>query len=355
VPVPSGSAAPSAPAAKPSPGQTALAAPQPALRDRNGQRCRTGRKLVPSCGVLWGVAPGAFTDDRGRRALIDFERKTDRHQAVYHAYHKGIRQLFPTKAERGIAREPGRERILFLNWKPAGATWAAIAKGDRGTDAFLDRLARHINKEFPEQFFFTVHHEAEDNVKERRGSGYTAEDYSDMYRYVVERLRGHGVDNLVTVLVHMAYVPHTSKSWFDKMYPGNDVVDWIGFDTYAYSDPGYGHGDFAELLNRQSSARPNWPGFYNWARSRHPDKPLMVAEWGVWSSRKNPGHKAEFYREVGRQIENFPNIRALVHFDTPHNQDGRDSSVDATPESLHAYRKLGKLPIFQVDVTPALP
>lgn len=355
VPAPSGSAAPSASAARPGPGQTALAAPQPAMRDRNGQRCRTGRKLVPSCGVLWGVAPGAFTDDRGRRALADFERKTGRHQAVYHAYHKGNRQLFPTEAERRIAREPGRERILFLNWKPAGASWAAIAKGDKATDAFLDRLARHINRDYPEQFFFTVHHEAEDNVKEKKGSGYTAEDYSDMYRHVVQRLRGHGVDNLVTVLVHMAYVPHTSQKWFDDMYPGNDVVDWIGFDTYAYSDPGYGHGDFAELLNRQSSARPNWPGFYNWAASKHPDKPLMVAEWGVWSSKKNPGHKAEFYREVGRQIRNFPKIRALVHFDTPHNQDGRDSSVDATPEALMAYRKLGKMPIFQVDVAPSLP
>jgi hypothetical protein len=355
TPLPSGSAAPGTQPGRPGSAQTALPGPRPPLRDHNGERCRTGRKLVPSCGVLWGVAPGAFTEARGRKALTDFERKTDRHQAVYHAYHKGNRQLFPTEAERDIAREPGRERILFLNWKPAGASWAKIAEGDKTTDAFLDRLAKHINKEYPEQFFFTVHHEAEDNVKEKKGSGYTAADYADMYRHVVKRLRAHGVDNLVTVLVHMAYVPHTSKSWFDKMYPGDDVVDWIGFDTYAYSDPGYGHGDFAELLNRQSSARPNWPGFYNWAQRKHADKPLMVAEWGVWSSKKNPGHKADFYREVGRQIGNFPNIRALVHFDTPHNQDGRDSSVDATPEALRAYRKLGKMPIFQVDVAPSLP
>jgi hypothetical protein len=355
APVPSGSAAPDAQRTGPGRVQAARPGPRPALRDQNGNRCRTGRKLVPSCGVLWGVAPGAFTDDRGRRALVEFERKTDRHQAIFHAYHKGNRQLFPTRAERAIARESGRERILVLNWKPAGATWAEIAKGDKATDAFLDRLARHLTSNYREPFFFTVHHEAEDNVKEKKGSGYTASDYSDMYRYVVRRLRGDGVDNLVTVLVHMAYVPHTSKKWFDDMYPGNDVVDWIGFDTYAYSDPGYGHGDFAELLNRQSSARPNWPGFYNWAREKHPGKPLMVAEWGVWSSKRNPGHKAEFYREVGRQIAKFPEIRAMVHFDTPHNQDGRDSSVDATPEALTAYRRLGKMPIFQVDVAPALP
>lgn len=331
----------------------ALGGPRPARRP--GEVCRTGSKLVPSCGVLWGVAPGAFTPERGIRALAAFEEKTERHQDVYHAYHRGERQLFPTRQEIAIARQPGRKRILFLNWKPTGASWAAIAKGDKRTDAYLDRLAAHIRTAYPEQFFFAVYHEAEDNVREKAGSGYTARDYAAMFRHVVTRLRAHGVDNAVTVLVHMAYVPYTAESWFDAMYPGDDVVDWIGFDTYAYSDPGYGHGDFAELLNRRSERKPAWPGFYNWAVREHPDKPLMVAEWGVWSSRGNPGHKAEFYREVGRQIGRFPNIRAMVHFDTPHNQDGRDSSVDSSPDALKAYRWLGRLPVFQVQVDPVRP
>ncbi|MEV6637564.1 glycosyl hydrolase [Actinoplanes sp. NPDC051470] len=329
------------------PGSLPKHRPQPA-------RCRTGEKLVPTCGILWGVAPGAFTDQPGAVALAAFERKTERHQDIYHAYHRGERQLFPTREEIGIARERGRKRLLFLNWKPAGASWAEIAEGDKATDAFLDRLAVHIRKNFPEQFFFTVHHEAEDNVREKAGSGYTAEDYSKMYRHVVKRLRAHGVDNLVTVLVHMAYVPHTTQSWFERMYPGDDVVDWIGFDTYAYSDPGYGHGDLTELLNRKMTSKPSWPGFYDWAVTRHRSKPLMVAEWGVWSSTKNPGHKADFYREMARQIPHFTNIRAMVHFDTPHNQKGQDSRVDATRESLAAYRRLGRLPVFQVEVTNGL-
>jgi hypothetical protein len=357
--VPAPGATPTAPPGSTVPGvaPTAPGGPRPAGPGAPGAGtgpCRTGVKLVPTCGVLWGVAPGAFTDTRGRRALAAFEEKTQRHQDIYHAYHRGEKQLFPTKEEIAIARQKGAQRILFLNWKPTGASWAEIAKGDRKTDAYLDRLAAHITQTFPEQFFFTVHHEAEDNVREKAGSGYRAEDYAAMFRHVVQRLRADGVDNAVTVLVHMAYVPHTSQKWFDKMYPGDDVVDWIGFDTYAYSDPGYGHGDFAELMNRRSSARPTWPGFYNWAVERHPGKPLMVAEWGVWSSATNPDHKAEFYREVGRQIGEFPNIRALVHFDTPHNQDGRDSRVDSTPQALAAYRTLGELPVFQVQVENGL-
>jgi hypothetical protein len=315
-----------------------------------GTTCRTGPKLVPTCGVLWGVAPGANTRRRGPAALAAFEQKTGRHQAIFHAYHRGTNKLFPTRAEIAIARQPGRERILLLNWKPTGASWAEIARGDRKTDRFLDRLAAHVNRTHPEEFFLAVHHEAEDDVRAKNGSGYTARDYAAMFRHVVTRLRSRGADNVVSVLVHMAYVPHTSKSWFRDMYPGDDVVDWIGFDTYAHSDPGYGHGDFAELLNRRMASRPAWPGFYNYAARRHPDKPLMIAEWGVWSSRRNPGHKAAFYREAGRQLARFPNVRAMVYFDTPRGQRGRDSRVDATPESLAAYRRLGRLPAFHVRV-----
>jgi hypothetical protein len=323
-----------------------FSAPQAAAA--RGGSCRTGRRLVPTCGILWGVAPGAHTESRGASALAAFERKTGRTQAIYHAYHGGIRQLFPTEQEISIARQSGRNRILFLNWKPESASWAAIARGDRRTDAYLDRLAAHIKKNYREQFFFAVHHEGENDVRERSGSGYTARDYAAMYRHVIKRLRARGVNNIVSVLVHMAYVEHAKKDWFHRMYPGDDVVDWIGLDTYAYSDPGYGHGNFAEVFNRRIDG---WPGFYNWAVTRHGDKPLMIAEWGVWSSRRNTAYKADFYRRLGSELRRFPKIKAMVQFETPHNQKGQDSSVDSTPAALRAYRKLGRLPMFQVAVT----
>ncbi|MBU2668780.1 endoglucanase [Actinoplanes bogorensis] len=323
-------------------------------QQRRGGHCYTGWNLVPTCGVLWGVAPGAHTESRGASALARFERKTGRHQAIYHAYHGGTRQLFPTEQEIAIAHQPGKRRILFLNWKPESASWAKIAKGDRRTDAFLDRLAVHIKKTFPEQFFFAVHHEGENDVRERAGSGYTAKDYAAMYRHVVKRLRAKGATNIVTVLVHMAYVPHAQKSWFNSMYPGDDVVDWIGLDTYAYSDPGYGHGQFSQVFNRklEGKGQRSWPGFYNWAITRHRSKPLMIAEWGVWSSKRNPSYKADFYRRLGSELRKFPRIKAMVQFETPSNQKGQDSRVDSTPAALSAYRKLGNLPLFQVAVTP---
>jgi hypothetical protein len=328
----------------------ASAGPSPAEEPSTVPGCALGEHLVPTCGVLWGVAPGAHTGTPRPLALREFEERTGRRQAVYHAYHRGTDELFPTDDEWDIAREPGNKRILFLNWKPTDVSWADIARGDPTVDSYLDRLAEHIRATFPDPFFFTVHHEPENDVRSEAGSGWTAADYAAMFRHVIQRLRGNGVQNLVSVVAFMAYIPWNAQPWFDALYPGDDVVDWVAWDAYAYSDPGYGHGDFAELMNRRAPDRPGWPGFYNWAAFRFPDKPLMIAEWGVWYSPRNAGHKPYFYRTVAEQIQLFPRIKALVYFDTPGNQKGKDSRVDSTIESLEAYRRLGAGRTFQVRI-----
>ncbi|MEV0727866.1 DNRLRE domain-containing protein [Polymorphospora sp. NPDC050346] len=338
-PTPTGPGSPTA-----TPGPTAPTTGPPGDPD-----CAVGAKLVPTCGVLWGVAPGAHTGTPRTTALREFELKTGRPQAIYHAYHRGT-EIFPTAEEIAIARDPRNPRLLFLNWKPQGASWARIAAGDPEVDAHLDRLAAHLRTNFPEQFFFTVHHEPEDDVRPEPGSGYTADDYAAMFRYVVTRLRDAGATGIVSTLVHMAYVPWNVQPWFPDLYPGDDVVDWIAWDAYAYSDPGYGYGDFAEMMNRRSDRHPSWPGFYNWAAARYPDKPLMLSEWGVWHSDRNPNHKAGFYRSVGDQMRLFPRVKAMVYFDTPRNQQGYDSRVDSSPFALIAYRALGRQAQFQVDV-----
>jgi hypothetical protein len=44
----------------------------------------------------------------------------------------------------------------------------------------------------------------------------------------------------------------------------------------------------------------------------------------------------------------FPRVKAMVYFDTPHQQQGRDSRVTATSGGLAAYRSLSSSPIFEV-------
>jgi hypothetical protein len=301
--------------------------------------------------VLWGVAPGAHTDQPRDQALAEFESDTGRTQAIYHAYHRGT-EIFPTATEMRLARDPAKPRLLFLNWKPTGASWAQIARGDEDTDDYLDRLAEHIRDNFTEPFFFTVHHEPENDVRANSGSGYTATDYRNMYRYVINRIRTQGVTNLVSVMVHMAYIPWLTQSWWEDLYPGDDVVDWLAWDVYAHSVPGeHGYGDFTELMNRTSSSAPDWPGFYNYAAQRHPTKPFMLAEWGVWYSSRDRDHQAEVFDSVAKQISSFPRLKAMVYFDTPADQSGKDSRVTRTADGLAAYRRLGLDQNFQVDLT----
>jgi hypothetical protein len=311
--------------------------------------CAVGERLVPSCGVLWGVAPDQHTGSSGYVALTEFERITGRRQDIYHSYHRA-QSLFPTAEEVAIA---GEGRILFLNWKPLNWSWAQIARGHPTVDAYLDRLADHINSTFTDPFFFTIHHEPENDVRARRGSGWEPADYAAMYRHTVERLRANGVDNLVSVMDYMAYVPWNTQPWFPELYPGDDVVDWIAWNAYAYSDPGYGYGDFGELLNRRSEMYPSWPGFYTWATHQFPDKPFMLGEWGVWYSRGNPEHMARFYDSVARQTPLFPRVKAMVYYDTPSDQRARDSRPTRTEAGLAAYQQLGSRPYFQVRLEPA--
>jgi hypothetical protein len=342
--LPSGSGSPTAPPGPSvSPGMTASpSASHPTTPPPSRPACALGERLLPECGVLWGAAPAAHTGQPRTAALEAFEAVTGRQQDIYHAYHRG-EALFPTAEEVAIA---AGGRLLFLNWKPQDWSWAQIAAG--AADSYLDRLAHHINSRFTEPFFFTIHHEPENDVRAWSGSGFEAVDYAAMYRRVVKRLRSNGVDNLVTVIAYMAYVPWNTRPWFPELYPGDDVVDWIAWDTYAYSDPGYGYGDFAEMMNRRSARFPEWPGFYTWATQQFPDKPFMLAEWGVWLSRDNPDHMARFYESVARQTPLFPRVKAMVYFDTPGDQRARDSRPTATEAGLAAYRRLGTYPYFQV-------
>ncbi|WP_415647700.1 hypothetical protein [Stackebrandtia soli] len=307
--------------------------PPPAPSD-----CAVGDDLVPTCGALQGIAPAGKTPVSKTAALLDYETKVDKRQHVYHSYHRGTSKMFPTDDEIEVARDPLGKRLLFINWKPQNVTWAEIAAGDAETDAYLDRLAQHIKSRFNEPFFFTVHHEPENDVRESPGSGYTADDYAAMFRHVVERLRGGGADQLVSVIVYMAYLKWTTQPWHERLYPGDDVVDWVAWDSYGYSDPGYGHGDFAELVNRTADSKPDWPGTYRWAARTFPNKPLMIGEWGVWYSRDNAGHQAEVFESAGAQMGHFPRLKAVLYFESP-NAEGRSSQVDSTPHGLVAFQR----------------
>ena len=309
------------------------------------QGCVTDAMLVPSCGVLWGGAAGGFTDAPRDRALIDWEKASGRTATIFHTYHKGD-EPFPTKAEIAMTRDPAKPRVLLLNWKIAyGSTWAKVAKGAQ--DKRIDAFAARVKSTYPEKFFLVLNHEPENDVIAKAGSGWEAKDFAAMYRHTIQRLRAQGVTNMVNVLAYMGNERWMSQSWWKDIYPGDDVVDWMGLDSYVSAEKGYYHyGMFADLLDRKGDTGP---AFYAWAVTKK--KPLMIAEWGAYHRIGKPADKAPQYASVRPELAKRPAIKAIVHFDTEHDDQGdRDISITSTKTGLAAFRKLAADPIFNVTL-----
>ncbi|MDA1360880.1 glycosyl hydrolase [Glycomyces luteolus] len=346
---PSGPTLPPYPSAGQSPTPPASGPP---LRPESGQaedtlsECSTDEKLVPECGALIGAAAGGKTSLDKEDAFLDFEATVERTQQIYHAYERADERLFPTSEQIGLTEDPEHPRTLFINWKPQMAKWAEIAEGDPEVDAYLDRLAAHINANFDKPFFFTVHHEPENDVVQQPGSGMEASDYPAMYRYVIERLRANGVDNLVSVMNYMGYLKWVEMPWHEELYPGDDVVDWIGLSGYGQALKDDGRFDFGELLDT-THPEFGWPGYYHWVAEQHPQKPMMLAEWGVFTDDQHPGHQQTVFEAAMEQMAHYPRLKAIVYFSSP-NAEGRNSEVDQDAEALESFRALMRSPYLNV-------
>jgi beta-mannanase len=321
---------------------TPAATPVPA-----GNECVTGELLVPTCGVLWGAAAGGFSNDPRDEALKAWENTSGRTAAIFHQYHKGD-EVFPTKAEIAMTRDPAKPRVLLLNWKIAyGSTWAKVAAGQQ--DARIDKFAARIKATYNEKFFLALNHEPENDVITNPSAGMQAKDFAAMYRHVILRLRAQGVDNAINVLAYMGNEKWMSQSWWQDLYPGDDVVDWMGLDSYVSAEKGaYHYGMFSNLLDRKGNTGPGW---YDWAVSTHPTKPIMVAEWGVYHRVASTVDKSPGYNSVLPELAKRPAIKAMVYFDCLADNEGdRNISIASTKAGLESFRKLAANPLFNVTI-----
>lgn len=311
------------------------------------KKCTVSAKLVPSCGAWWGVTPVTGNRADPPAAVHAFEREIGRPVDIYHGYHVGS-GLFPTAGEIALTRQRGHHRMLVLNWRPdTGRTWRQVAAG--AMDGTIAREAAYLKANFRQRFWLVIHHEPEDEVRETPGSGYTAADYRAMFRHIVGRFRARGVRNILFTVVFMGYTGYMAKPWFKGLYPGDDVVDWVGFDPFAKSNI----KDYANLVNKVAAAqeRLGFPGFYDYSARYFPSKPLMLSEWAVLEKPGDPGRKPAFYQSVARQFADFPRIKALAYYDTTHAvnmPDGGNTSIDATAASLRAFKALSERSEFNI-------
>lgn len=93
------------------------------------------------------------------------------------------------------------------------------------------------------------------------------------WRHIVKLIRGEGAHN-ITWVWHPDANDHPDEAWnrFENYYPGDDVVDWVGFSCYGYLTPrdDWHPRSFRDILDAA----------YRRAQKLAPGKPIIVAEFG---------------------------------------------------------------------------
>ena len=286
----------------------------------------TDAKLVPACGVWWGIWPRADASGRttndlpanlagleqgvGRRFDI-VSRYKGWGQDVYDAWDEGFRDSGHIVLEDLTARNFATDTYV---------RWADIAGGKY--DDYLRRQAVRT-KAFGARTFFSFNQEPEQAL-ERKTAG-TPEEFAAAYRHVRAVFDAAHVTNAVWVWWVMGYSGHNAA--YPKLWPGAGVVDWIGYDPYDF-----GPCHRAAPKTPQQTLQ-NW---YRWidAQPWAAGKPLMLPEYG-----SNGTDKGAWYAGIPAALRTLPRIKAAVEFNSGSSCVHR---ISASPDNFAGYRAASK-------------
>jgi beta-mannanase len=158
--------------------------------------------------------------------------------------------------------------------------------------------------------------------------------YIKAFRHIVDIFKREKAGNAKFVWAPMNYsFPDEPWNGWEKAYPGNDYVDWVGFDGYNWGTAqSWSDWQAFKYLFRDQVRR---------ARRLWPDKPIMIAEF---AASEKGGDKAAWIKEIPQYLKtSMRQIDAIVWFDLRKEADWR---IDSTPQSLAAFKQIMKDPIF---------
>lgn len=316
--------------------------------------------VIPAVGAYTGayVDFGEAEDDVTLEAIQGFEEAVGRKQAMIAFSSYWGRQSFP-KRQLNIVNNAGAVALVY--WSPWDFPYTQQGKPDRFAltnilagmwDDYIDSWARSA-KEYgrPMLVAFALEMNGEwfpwcgvhygggkpqqgaiaDSSANQLTQGPAT--YVKAYRYVVDRVRKVGVDNISWVF-HANNTSNPDESWntMDKYWPGGSYVDWLGLSAYGKQYPGPGWIPYSEVLTK----------YYEEIIKLDPDKPFVLAEWGVGEFPKQ-GDKGAWLREAFSQLSTaYPRLKAAVFWhERWQNGDLSYSNLRAnsSPGSLAAYRE----------------
>jgi hypothetical protein len=314
---------------------TTTAAPLPLPRPGLG----LVKPKIPTASAYFGSwrGPGPGRPSRPETSIKAAETAIGRKYAIDHRYYDWG-AVIPTTYESWTTAHGRIPMVSLCACRFADGSvvpWARIASGKE--DAYLKTIAQHFVA-LNNPAFFVLDAEPETNVG-IRGS---AADYRAAWRHVVTLFRTVGAKNVAFVWSTTAYAfrPESGESALAaSMYPGDGLVDWVASDPYNFVNGG----------NWNSLAFEVDP-WYQWARTTHPDKPLMLSEWGSKEDPAQPGRKAAWFRSALTALQTkYPKIHAVVYFDEEKAEHGtvNDWRIDTSAPSLTAFAEISRAAWFR--------
>lgn len=290
----------------------------------------TGRgPELPERGVWLGawVKPERQNPAGRVAALEAFADQTGGTISVAHMFHDWADD-FPGPTEQAFH---AAGRLQLISW--SGADTRSIRDGEY--DQLIRQRAEKI-KEFGVPLLLRWRWEMDrPNLAQ---SIHSPEDYIAAWKRIRGIFTEVGATNAAFV-----WCPHV-RGFVDPSrdaaayYPGDDQVDWLCTDVY----PGQEFDGFATQLDT----------FMTFA-ARHP-RPVIIGEFGVTTAGA-PGQRGGWLREVGGYVKRHPRIKALIYFAAKQTRKPvYDSTFDADPEGLAAFRELTADPWFAAPPPPEL-
>jgi hypothetical protein len=317
----------------------ASVSPPPTAGPRN---CAPTAMLVNPCRPWFGAAaggnPGAPTS---RIAQFNYaERLIGRRLDIFRDYHSppgaGPNGDLPlNSAEIALARRPNT--YIDVNWKPA-VNWAAADGGNPAVNRNIARAAASIKTIAPHKIFLTLWWEPQHYVSSDpghygcrlsgTGNAGTPAQYVAMWQNVERIFRAEGVTNVIWAMDYQAPAHGLFDCLVPQLWPGNNLVDWVLYDTYSRNAQGSWAntvGPFYDLLLHDSSPRVNFDS-----------KPWGLGEFGTCSNGDNIVAQ-NFYLEAKAALKanTFPRLKMYLAFDDA-------SGPKAGPGCLSNYNESGQ-------------
>ncbi|MGI5393386.1 glycosyl hydrolase [Streptomyces sp. CA-251251] len=290
-----------------------------ALRDASGpagpagdEDCRPTALLEPPCGAWFGAFVPHDKSDLAEKVHA-YEQKVGRGLDIVYTYHD-MSAVTETRLEGQLLTEQeqrvGADRMLLLSWeskwwggtREQQPTWKQIAAGELD-DTVIDVQARRI-AEYGQRTGKKVFLSFDLEMDTRTPDNGTPADYVRAHRHIHDRFRELGVDNVVWTWIITGYLDHADL--FERMYPGDEYVDWIGYNQYNY----YlcHRADWLSFAQTQHAT-------HDWIRAHlTDDKPLMLSEFGSASDPKRPDRQADWYAQVPRVLKDLEGVKAALQW-----------------------------------------